>query len=442
MLKDNQLIYDFRIALISIKKTPILSALMVAAIGIGIGAFMTLFTLYISVSRDPIPEKSDQLYTYALDNRLSIDDNESHEHPRPLVSYPDYINLAKSNIPAQQSVHYRTWSIYRNTDNNVKPFWELIRFNNREFFTMFEVPFLYGSSWTKEQEDNKEYVIVLPKELNDKLFGGINSVGKKLQVDDRFHTIVGVTDDFSPMPKYMEFDGGITQDLKGAYIPFSLATTLKIDATGGFFCAEELADQSFDSVIAAANCSWLHHWVLLPTPKDRDAYLEFLNNYSIEQQRYGRFQGDFKNRIYNVSEWVDRFAGNNGLLFTLIGIAFIFLVVCLLNTNALLFAKFTGKKNDICVKRALGCSKTRLFSQHLVEVTLIGLIGGILGLILTTVGLQGLIVLLENVKNEAQIDLYIITIIVGTAIFSTLITGLYPAWKICQLAPSRYLKAQ
>ena len=47
--------YYVRLALTSIRRTPVLSALMVLALGLGIGAFMTTFTVYYLMSGDPIP---------------------------------------------------------------------------------------------------------------------------------------------------------------------------------------------------------------------------------------------------------------------------------------------------------------------------------------------------------------------------------------------------
>ncbi|NVJ50939.1 MAG: ABC transporter permease, partial [Gammaproteobacteria bacterium] len=54
--------YYFKLALLSIKRNPILTSLMVAAIGVGIGASMTTITVNYAMSGNPIPNKSDQLF--------------------------------------------------------------------------------------------------------------------------------------------------------------------------------------------------------------------------------------------------------------------------------------------------------------------------------------------------------------------------------------------
>ena len=60
--------YYLRLGALSIRANPALSALMIAAIAIGIGACMTIVTIRYVMSGNPIPEKSDQLYYVQVDN--------------------------------------------------------------------------------------------------------------------------------------------------------------------------------------------------------------------------------------------------------------------------------------------------------------------------------------------------------------------------------------
>jgi len=167
-----------------------------------------------------------------------------------------------------------------------------------------------------------------------------------------------------------------------------------------------------------------------------------LNNYSLEQRRFGRFQGPFNNRLFNVTEWLDHLEIVDGMLIMLVGVAVMFLIVCLLNTNALLFAKFTGRSPEVSIKRALGCSKKRLLQQHLVEIGLVGLVGGALGLLFALVGLAGIRQLFTGAESVAHLNADLVVISITASIVSTLIAGLYPAWRTCQIAPAKYLKSQ
>ena len=60
--------YYLKLGVLSIRKNPILSTLMVAAIATGIGAFMTIINIDYVMSGNPIPHRSDVLYHLQLDN--------------------------------------------------------------------------------------------------------------------------------------------------------------------------------------------------------------------------------------------------------------------------------------------------------------------------------------------------------------------------------------
>jgi putative ABC transport system permease protein len=60
--------YYLGLALRSLKRNTILTVLMIAAIGVGIGASMTTLTIFRVMSGNPIPRKSDQLYVPQIDN--------------------------------------------------------------------------------------------------------------------------------------------------------------------------------------------------------------------------------------------------------------------------------------------------------------------------------------------------------------------------------------
>ena len=61
------LAYYSRLALRSFRRNKVLTALMVLAIALGIGACMTTLTVFRVLSGDPIPEKSDRLFYVQLD---------------------------------------------------------------------------------------------------------------------------------------------------------------------------------------------------------------------------------------------------------------------------------------------------------------------------------------------------------------------------------------
>ncbi|REM04433.1 ABC transporter permease, partial [Mycobacterium tuberculosis] len=64
--------YYFRLALRSFRRNKVLTALMVIAIALGIGASMTTLTVFHVLSGDPIPQKSDRLFSVQIDPQSAL----------------------------------------------------------------------------------------------------------------------------------------------------------------------------------------------------------------------------------------------------------------------------------------------------------------------------------------------------------------------------------
>src|ERR1041384_6578573 len=60
---------------------------------------------------------------------------------------------------------------YRAAANNtIAPESIIVRATTRDFFEMFETPFLYGNGWTTRADQGPEPVIVLSKAMNERAF--------------------------------------------------------------------------------------------------------------------------------------------------------------------------------------------------------------------------------------------------------------------------------
>ena len=71
---------------------------------------------------------------------------------------------------------------------------------------MFDVPFRYGGPWTREADAKLEQVVVLSEAMNDRLFGGRNSVGQTLRIEDREFRVVGVLAGWQPSVRDVRHD--------------------------------------------------------------------------------------------------------------------------------------------------------------------------------------------------------------------------------------------
>ena len=62
--------------------------------------------------------------------------------------------------------------------------------------------------------------------------------------------------------------------------------------------------------------------------------------------------------------------------------------------------------------------------------------------LLVTLGLQGIGYLYEAPGGLVKLDWLMMATAVGTAIVSSMIAGLYPAWRVCKIPPATQLKTQ
>lgn len=435
--------YYLKLAFKSIKRNPILSALMVAAIALGIGSSMTTITVNYLMSANPIPEKSDVLYHVQVDswdpNNPFNDDN---NNPPNQLTWTEATNLMAAQKASRQTAMAKSGGIIEPANQDTKPFEASIRLAFADFFPMFNVPFLYGSSWDSLADQNRDLVIVLTKRINEQVFGGIDSVGETLVMAGKNFRVVGVLDDWQPMPKFYDVNNGAFDESEEVFMPFYLKEELELPNWGNTNCWKSPEGEGFKAFLKS-ECINFQMWVELPTENDKAEYTDFLNNYVSEQKTLGRFPREMNNRLSNVMQWMENQEVVADDAQIMLWLSLMFLLVCLLNTIGLLLAKFTGKAAEIGLRRAVGASKGDLFFQHLVETALIGLMGGLMGLGLALLGLEGIKTLYgEFVRDLAALDFTMVLVGLVLALVSSIAAGLYPTWRACNIAPASQLKSQ
>lgn len=447
--------YYFRLAFGSFRRTPGLCILMVLAVAIGIGVCVVTLTFYHAMSGNPIWWKSDQLYAVTLDNWNPAEpaDPTRPTMPPDQVTYTDAEFIHHSDIPKRSVIMYRGFGIVSGDGVNgpIKPAPATTRVTTGTFFPMFDVPFEYGQGWSEKADSAPEPVIVISHELNRKLFGGINSVGRTLRWNDHPFRIVGVLADWEPQPKYYDLNGGNFDSPEDLYIPWKWGEALEIMSDGSSSCWKIDENLSTRAAFARSDCVWIQAWVELPNFVARTRMQAALDNYTDEQRKHGRFQRPRNNRLTNVDQWLrdQKVVASDDRV--LVGLSFAFLAVCLINTVGLLLAKFLNAAPLSGLRRALGASRRDLFKQHMVEVSAIAGAGALLALGIGALGLAGIRALYamtatsprpSGVASIAYMDISSYLIALGLAVVATFVCGLYPAWRVGRLQPASYLKTQ
>ena len=107
-------------------------------------------------------------------------------------------------------------------------------------------------------------------------------------------------------------------------------------------------------------------------------------------------------------------------------------------TNIML-ASITERIREIGVRRAIGAKGRDIFIQIVVESTVIGFIGGLLGLAASN-GFLKIIIAFSSPENSPVVDLRSVLISFWFAVVIGVLSGLYPAWKASRLDPIEALR--
>ena len=449
--------HDLRLAWLSIQRNPFIAALIVAVIAVGVATSVVAITLYHAKAGNPIWWKNDVLYRVLLDSRPLGHDFEVGRHadvgPQLLI-YRDAAALYQSKIPTRSVMLLVTAGPIAATSPGGHPLNKTARFTTWQFFSLFDVPFLYGRGWSSSDDEGPAPVAVISRYLNDRLFAGKNSVGNSVTFNGQTFRIIGVLDTWMPLPRFYDV-GSSFMPSDDLFIPFHWAESMPdLEFLG--FCQKTQAMVTVFKDLVPADCISTGLWVQLDTSAQREQFRRLLDNYSDAQREAGRFVRPNNNRIANVAQWLEiNDVVDNESKFRVV-LALIFLGICILNTLGLTLSKFMSAAPLAGIRRALGATRGDIMRQHLVEVLLLGILGGALGIGLAGLGLRLIrgffymkrqdVELNPAYANIAQslshMDGRMIAAAIGLSLLAGILAGIYPVWRIARLAPATFLKAQ
>jgi hypothetical protein len=193
--------YYLELGLRSLGLNPALTALMIVLIGAGVASSMITFAALRAISADPLPAKSAQLFVPQLDNFGPANDGADGEPPL-MLSYIDAMALLHAHRGRRETALYAVSLSLVPADAARAPFTVKGLAVTRDMFAMFDVPFLYGTGWSNVDDESGANALVLSRRLNDRLFGGVNSVGNKVHLNQHDYRVVGVEDDWNPQPRF------------------------------------------------------------------------------------------------------------------------------------------------------------------------------------------------------------------------------------------------
>jgi putative ABC transport system permease protein len=433
--------YYFLLGVRSLRRNPVLTALMVLILAIGVAASVSTLTILHVMSGDPIPHKSERLIVPLVDNG-PLKGYTPGEREGDELSYRDAVNMLASGQGDRRTA-------VRGVSGNIEPMRKDIPAfaaegltPTRDFFAMFEVPFAQGGPWSEADDKAGADVVVLSSKLAERLFGNANPVGQRVRMLGFDYAVVGVYGKWNPVPRYHRIVGGpgAFGDEDEFYIPFANAIRHEFGQNGNMNCSSDRGPGY--QALLDSECIWIQFWFELHSAADRPQLQAWLDAYAAEQRKLGRLQRNAPNKLFNVMEWLEeqKVVSKDSRLSAML--AFGFLLLCLVNTVGLLLAKFSVRAPEVGVRRALGASRKEIFSQFLIESAVVGLAGGILGLLMALGALALIGSISEQIAVTTKMDWVMLLVTFVMSVSAAVLAGLLPTWRACQVTPALQLKSQ
>lgn len=439
------LLYNLRLAWKSVLRHPALSGLIIAGIALGVAVSTSFVTIWHVLAADPIPGKSDRLHYVRVNSWGAPEPYDEANNPPDQMTWQDMRRLlGKSDIPVRQTASFHALAYVRPEQQGQRPFQETLRLTTADFFLMFDAPFRHGSGWDRAADAKPEAVAVIGSDLNDRLFGGKNSVGASLRLNNRDFEIVGVLAPWRPKVRHYDMYGNAYEEPEQIFLPMEHSRAMGLEPSGSRTSWRPEPGE-FLEILESSEMMWLQMWVELDSPAQKRAYQAFLDDYAREQKKLGRFPHPVHNRLSTVIELMEEWQVVPRQAKALAVISALFLVIAALNLIGLFLGKFLACSSVVGVRRALGASRAAIFAQHLVECELVAMIGGALGILLS-LGVLALVNRMYQPGGAEEtffvLDPPMMLAGLGFALLAGAIAGVYPSWRICAIAPARHLKNQ
>lgn len=131
-------------------------------------------------------------------------------------------------------------------------------------------------------------------------------------------------------------------------------------------------------------------------------------------------------------------------LYTLGGAALAILLLACANVANLLLARVASRGRELAVRSALGASRARIAGQLLAESLTLSFVGGVLGILIAVGGVR----LARTIPatrlprvDELALDGRVLLVALGASVMTTLICGLWPAWRASRGSSLEVLRA-
>jgi putative ABC transport system permease protein len=397
---------DLKHSLRMFGQSPGFTIAAVAALAIGIGADTAIFSVIDTVLLRPVP--------YPESDRVVMFTN----------TFPGGegggASPTKFNVWRQQTSAFEDVSAYRFGPINLtgvdQPEQVQSAQTSVNYFRLFGYPVARGRTYTADEDrPGGNRVAVLSDALWKRRFGGDPAIiGKTLSLAGNTYEVIGIT-----APGYRTEVDPPTE----VWIPFQIDPNT-IDQ-GNFFNVAGRLKPGITLGMAKAQIQLVANEFRRKYP----AALGPQNGFSAQRMQDALI-GNIRSSLYI-------FAG---------AVSFVLLIACA-NVANLLLVRATRRKREIAIRAAVGAGRGRIIRQLLTESVTLSLAGGVVGLIVGSVGIRALLAVnpgnIPRIGPHAAyvgIDWRVLTFTVLISLLTGILFGLIPALQASRADLSLTLK--
>jgi len=398
--------YGFRMLL----KNPGFTAVAVLTLALGVGANSAIFSVINGILLKPLPYQSPERLMRVFETSPAFP-----KFPTSPANFLDY---------REQNQVFEDYATFSRSDLQLaegdQPERLTAMLVSEGFFRVlgFE-PVLGRAFLPSEEQAANGHVVVLSNRLWQNRFGGdAQIIGKSIKLNGELFTIIGV------MPAGLQHVGGDYHSMPhGENVDLWWPLPL-------------------DRMRNRRGSHYLNAIGKLKPGITREQAEGQLNEIAIRlEQQYPGTNKDWRIKLIPLREEI---VGQvQPMLLVVLGaVGFVLLIACV-NVANLLLARAIAREKEIAVRVALGAGRWRIIRQILTESLLIAFLGGLLGLLLGILGVQGLTALSPDKLPRLQmisIDGRMFVFTLGVALLTGLIFGLVPALNLSKANLNELLK--
>jgi len=406
-------VHDLRLAVRQLRASPLVSAVAILSLALGIGANTAIFSIVNSLLLRPLPvETPQQLVTLSegsWTNPIWEQIRDRHELFDNACAWSE----TRFNLASGGETEF------------VDGIWA-----SGSVFETLGVDAILGRTFTTVDDRRgggpDGPVAVISYEFWQRRFGGAaDVVGRTLKIERVPFTVIGVTP-----PDFFGPEVGRTFDVA---IPIGTEPIIKgqgswLDERSTWWLsimARLKPDQSLDAANAALRAA---------QPAIRDATAPGWNNYITEP---------FTLAPAATNKSALRRHYERPLIVVLSITALVLLIACA-NIANLLLARATARRHEFSVRRALGASRWRLARQLVAESTVLSTAGAAAGIVVARWGSQFLVRQISTTDHRVFLDLSLDTRVlvftIAVTIATTLLFGVVPALRVAASEPMDAIK--